>query len=229
MSVRRLPTRRVVSIVLGGLGGLIAKGATVDKHIGVCNAPPVYVAGLVETLSDLAYSVSTVTDATEWATGGPDRILMLMVNQPEDYDLVVDLRAKSPESVLITLLEPVSADAVASSLRAGATGAVGLFSSSEEVALAIEAASGAKVVIPTEMARSMMKSSLSNVDPRMLSAVDIECLRRLAAGEKVASLAVRFNYSEREMYRRLKRLYNRMAVAGRTEALLLAARWGLID
>lgn len=201
-----------------------------DKQIGVCNAPPVYVSGLAEGLSDLSYSVSIVTDAPGWAANGdPNRILMLMVNQPEDYDLVVDLRAESPGSVVITLLDPVSADAVAASLRAGATGAVGLFSSSEEVALAIEAASEAKVVMPTELARSMMKSSLSKVDPRMLTANDIECLRRLAAGEKVANLAVRFDYSEREMYRRLRRLYSRMSAAGRTEALLLAARWGLID
>lgn len=212
-----------------GLGSQLAKEATVDKQIGVCNAPPVYVSGLAEALSDLPYSISTVTDPEAWASADPERILMLMVSRPEDYDLVVDLRAGSPRSVVITLLDPADAEAVAASLRAGATGAVGLFSSSEEVALAIEAASESKVVIPTELARSMMKTSLSKVDTRTLSAFDIECLGALAGGEKVANLAERFNYSEREMYRRLKRLYNRMSVSGRTEALLLAARWGLID
>lgn len=210
-------------------GSQLAKEANVDRQIGVCNAPPVYVSGLAEALRDLPYSISLISDPAAWAEGDPERILLLMVNQPEDYDLVVDLRADAPQSVVIALLDPANAEAVAASLRAGATGAVGLFSSSEEVALAIEAATEAKVVIPTELARSMMKTSLSKGDPRMLSAFDIECLRALAGGEKVATLAARLNYSEREMYRRLKRLYNRMSVSGRTEALLLAVRWGLID
>ncbi len=199
------------------------------KQVGILNAPPVYVTGLADALRSSDYDIESVTDVESWLNGNSGQILLLMVSKPEDLDLVVDLREGSPDAAVVTLLDPVTADRVAASLRAGATGSVGLFSSSAEVVLAIEAANDKKVVIPTGMARSMMKSSLSNIDLRMLSEIDAEYLRALAHGEKVASLASRFNYSEREMYRRLRRLYNRMSVSGRTEALLLAARWGVIE
>ena len=200
-----------------------------NKRVGVFNAPPIYVTGLAKALLSSEYDIASVTNAESWLKANSGQILLLMVSEPEDLDLVVDLREESPDATLVTLLDSVTADRLAASLRAGATGSVGLFSSSAEVVLAIQAANNRKVVIPTRMARSMMKSSLSDVDRRMLSEIDVEYLRALADGEKVGSLARRFDYSEREMYRRLRRLYNRMSVRGRTEALLLAARWGVID
>ena len=54
-------------------------------------------------------------------------------------------------------------------------------------------------------------------------------LRWLAGGKTVASLAVAACYSEREMYRLLRKLYTRLGASGRTEALLAAQRYGLLD
>jgi DNA-binding NarL/FixJ family response regulator len=57
----------------------------------------------------------------------------------------------------------------------------------------------------------------------------ISWLQALASGETVAELSLRLGYSEREMYRRLRRLYSRIGATGRTDALLRASRWGLLD
>jgi DNA-binding CsgD family transcriptional regulator len=45
----------------------------------------------------------------------------------------------------------------------------------------------------------------------------------------VGELAESVGYSERAMYRQLRRLYERLGATNRTEALLQALRRGLID
>jgi DNA-binding CsgD family transcriptional regulator len=62
-----------------------------------------------------------------------------------------------------------------------------------------------------------------------LDVEEVTWLRSLAAGETVAELSLRLGYSERELYRRLRRLYSKMGASGRTDALLRAVRWGLLE
>ncbi len=51
----------------------------------------------------------------------------------------------------------------------------------------------------------------------------------LAHGATIASISRRFNHSEREMYRLLSRTYQRLGARNRTDALLLAQRFDLLD
>jgi DNA-binding CsgD family transcriptional regulator len=62
-----------------------------------------------------------------------------------------------------------------------------------------------------------------------LTVEELTWLRSLAAGETVTELSLSLGYSERELYRRLRRLYTRMGASGRTDALLRAVRWGLLE
>ena len=62
-----------------------------------------------------------------------------------------------------------------------------------------------------------------------LTVVEQAWLRRLATGGTVAGLARSCGYSEREMYRRLSAVYQRLGARTRTEALLLAERIGLLS
>jgi DNA-binding CsgD family transcriptional regulator len=58
---------------------------------------------------------------------------------------------------------------------------------------------------------------------------DLERLRLLARGVHVSEMARRQGYSERAMFRLLGELFRRMRVRNRHEAVVLAARWGLLD
>jgi DNA-binding NarL/FixJ family response regulator len=69
----------------------------------------------------------------------------------------------------------------------------------------------------------------ATLPPPSLTDVEQAWLRRLAAGGTVAGLARGCGYSEREMYRRLSDMYSRLGARTRTEALLLAERFGLLD
>ncbi|MDQ3641282.1 MAG: hypothetical protein M3450_07420 [Actinomycetota bacterium] len=58
---------------------------------------------------------------------------------------------------------------------------------------------------------------------------EVGWLQTLARGATVARLAGEVGYSEREMFRILSNLYQRMGVVSRTEALVQAAQWGLLE
>ena len=57
----------------------------------------------------------------------------------------------------------------------------------------------------------------------------MDWLRALAAGATVHQLAERIGYSEREMYRLLRAVYDRLGVPNRTQALVWATRQGILD
>lgn len=78
------------------------------------------------------------------------------------------------------------------------------------------------------MARALTRTPGRGSPPRLVVA-ERAWLRELAQGSTVTALARTAGYSEREMYRLLAKLYTRLAATGRTEALLAAERWGLLD
>lgn len=201
----------------------------VKRPVGVFNAPPVYTLGLVDALRSTAYWVDVVSDPMTWTASHGREILLLVVSEPNDLDVIIEIRHGSPDAAVITVVDRITTDMLAASLRAGATGSIGLYASPDEVVLALDAATTEKVLVPTPLARLMLRGHEVRMDRALLSETEVTCLEALAQGERVASLARRLGYSEREIYRRLHRLYIRMGVKGRTQALLLAYRWGVIE
>lgn len=57
---------------------------------------------------------------------------------------------------------------------------------------------------------------------------EIDWLRALAHGTRVADLARESGYSERAMYRELRKLWNRLGVANRAQGLARAGELGLL-
>lgn len=199
------------------------------RPVGVFNAPPVYTLGLVDAFRATAYWVDVVSDPMSWTASHGREILMLVVNAPNDLDVVVDVCRRVPDAAVITVLDRITREGLAASLQAGATGSVALYAPPEEVVLALNAATTEKILVPTPLARSMVGTDAGRSDRTLLSEIEVTCLEALARGEKVSILAGRLGYSEREIYRRLRRLYTRMGVKGKTQALLLACRWGVIE
>lgn len=200
-----------------------------SEFVAVFNAPPIYAAGLAGVLSASGYALEQVTDPKIWLRRHPRGAVLLGVHDTGDLDLVVELKAEDPDSVVVTLVDSVSVSTVHASLRAGAAGSVSLGASASEVVLTLTAALSNNVVIPAPVARFMIRNSDSHQPPEGISPDELSLLRALASGETVVDLGFRLGYSEREMYRRLRRLYSRMGATGRTDALLRAARLGWLD
>lgn len=200
-----------------------------SQLVGVAGAPAIYVVGLADALKPTTYSVDPVTDPVDWAANNPQEILLIRVAVSAGFNVIADVRENAEDLVVVTVLDDFSSEAVANSLRAGATGSVALDSPPEDVIRAIEAGQTRSVVLPTSWARIAFNAAGKAASGHDLSEADMRCLQALARDETVASLARELGYSEREMYRRLNHLYTKMGARSRTAAILNAARSGLLD
>lgn len=196
--------------------------------VGVFNAPPVYALGLAGVLSQTGFSLEEITDPLPWLRSHHDAAVLVAVHDISGLDVVVDLKAEAPGSVVVTLLDEINVDSVQASLSAGATGSIALNAGAEEIVLVLSAAMSDNVVLPAVVARLLAKKNGQTGRPSGIGDDEISWLIALSVGETVGGLSARLGYSEREMYRRLRRLYSRIGATGRTDALLRAARWGLL-
>ena len=199
------------------------------RVVGVYNAPPVYALGLAGVLSRTGFSFEEISDPLIWLRRHRGAALLIAVHDTSDFEVVVELTAESPESVVVTLVDELDVVAVQASLSAGATGSVALGAKPDEVVLVLNGALSDNMVLPAPVARSLAMSTLHPASPMTVSSEELAWLQSLATGGTVAEVSVRHGYSERELYRRLRRLYSRMGASGRTDALLRAARWGWLE
>jgi DNA-binding CsgD family transcriptional regulator len=132
------------------------------------------------------------------------------------------LPATLPVVVLLNTPEP---SAILEAITAGATGAIHWTASETELLRAIDAAMAGLAILPVELIRALAPGS----EVWLLSEEETMCIRSIASGETVSSLAETIHYSERETFRRLKNLYRRLGATGRDEAIARAAKLGLLD
>lgn len=199
------------------------------KLVAVFNAPPIYAAGLAGVLSTTGYALELVADPLYWLKRHRDCAVLVGIHEASDLDIVVDLKSEEPGSVVVTLVDEVDVPAIQASLSAGAAGSLSLNAPAAEVLLILNAAMSNNVVIPSQIAKTLARTKAKSLPPSMVEPHELEWLRLMAEGETVAELCVRVGYSEREMYRRLRRVYSRMGATGRTDALLKGARFGWFD
>lgn len=196
------------------------------RVVGVFNTAPIYAIGLAKALSD--YRVESIADLVSWMKRHRGAPVLVGVHGTADLDLLVDVKIAQPESVLVTVLDNFEVQTVQASLRAGATGSVDVRASAEAVRLAISGALAQCTVLPTPLTMRMVDGQ-SRTRPSSIAEDELGWLRGLLDGETVAQLGRRVGYSEREMYRRLRRLYARMGVSGRAQAMVRAALWAEPD
>ncbi|HDH27487.1 MAG TPA: response regulator transcription factor [Actinobacteria bacterium] len=139
------------------------------------------------------------------------------------------LRRATPDLVVIALLDTETVDAYATSLAAGAVGAFTPEASSCRLALVLDMARQGLSLLPIGIAREIAKPRRRKPVPTCLTPLDIRILRALGRGDSVASLASEMSYSERSLHRMLRGLYERIGAANRSEAIVLAASWGIVS
>lgn len=196
-------------------------------RVAVSDPLPMYRRGLIASLSGLGVEIEAPRDVLAWALAADKRVILFAVVQPTDWD-VLDSLCRADSGVLVLAL--LEAPDVATYVRAISAGAVGAVSRAvEEVDLhaMFHAAVAGQTVLPTDVVRALAeRSSAVEAAPGEPSAQAKGWLRELAAGETVATLANRADYSERMMFRHLRDLYRTLGVSRRTEALILAKERG---
>lgn len=204
------------------------KGDTMVTEIGVCNAAPLFTLGLRSVTENGSYTFHVVDDVEGWTATHRPPVLLMDIRNGDDLESLVGLKHEHPRSVVITLVDETSPKAVAQAIVAGASGAISRYSSPSEVMFALNAGMHNSTVLPLTVVRELVSSQVTEVTEVELEREEVEWLQSLARSTTVARVGEEAGYSEREMYRRLKRMYHKMGVRGRTEALLKASRLGWI-
>ena len=199
-------------------------------EVGVLNAAPVYALGLQNLARSNGYTFKEVEDVEGWAGSHQPAVLLVDIRNDGDVGLVVDLKEEHPRSVVVALVGDANPETVAACIASGASGAITRDASPPEVTLALRAALTENAMLPLHVARSLVATRpLPGDRPTDIGDEELGWLQSLARSATVATIGREAGYSEREMYRRLKRIYKKMGVRSRTEALLKASRLGWIN
>jgi DNA-binding NarL/FixJ family response regulator len=151
-------------------------------------------------------------------------VIVAVVRSDEDRDRLASAKA---DLVVVAILEDASPERYAEALAAGASTAVAEDAPVTAVVEALGAAMNGQTVLPIPVAQTLARHAHRWRPP--LSDEETEWLRKLAHGTTVSQLADESFRSERDMYRVLRRLYARIGLASRAEAIVAAACWGFVD
>ncbi len=185
---------------------------------------------LVEAFANLDVVAEQPTDVDSWVAGPGRRVLILEVLDDENsYDLVVDLRDSRWDLVMVTLTPDASQATYRRALRAGATAAAPADAPAEEVLDIVRSAMADRTILPASVARRLALDAPEVPTEFAPSMEEIGWLQSLATGSTTSSLADSVQVSAREMTRLLAELYDRMGADNRQSALIMAARWGMLE
>jgi DNA-binding NarL/FixJ family response regulator len=195
-------------------------------RVAVVDRAPAYRRGLELAFSEAGYRVEHPADMGRWAEAAGVRALVATCRSASEARRLALARARGTDTVAVALLGDDSPVAYREVLETGVESAVARDAALDRIVEVVGAAVDRRTVLPTEVARNLARGGQDDDDVEDEQA---EWLRALARGATVEELAESVGYSERAMYRQLRRLYERLGATNRTEALLQALRRGLID
>lgn len=194
--------------------------------VAVADPLPAYRQGLAVALAGAGFVPEDPDDLQEWVGRPGPRGLIMTVQLPEDHERVRDL-SQEGSVTLIALAQDLCLQRLRETILAGCAAIIDRGSPPAVVVQAVTAALSAYSMVPLGLIREAAKW-LPDGQQVTLSSTQIKWLRALAEGKTVAQLAAGEGYSVREMHRLLARLYRQLKVTSRAEALVAAARSGLL-
>jgi len=140
-------------------------------------------------------------------------------------DAVVAICERDPKARLIILTTYQGQEEIYRALRAGALGYLLKDAPAEELVASIRAVSAGKTWIPPAVGAKLAQ----RVTDRQLTAREMEVLGILAIGKSNKEIGVAFNISEATVKVHVTHILEKLKVTGRTEAINVAVRRGLVS
>jgi DNA-binding NarL/FixJ family response regulator len=183
-------------------------------QIAVLDPLPMFRRGIMEMLGEASYEPKTPRDLLTWLQEEPRRVVLLTLQSAEDWALLAQLRERSPEAMLVAVLDDIATPNYVRAIVSGAAAVMPRDASPEFVRRVFEEAMGGKCLLPVEVVKALTSPANWHVedDPTRPSPREAQWLRGLARGTTVAKVAEDAGYSERAMFRLLRELYQRMGV-----------------
>lgn len=162
-------------------------------------------------------------------------VVLLDVKMPEAGGLEVlgGLLAASPKARVILFTMYENPAYVNAAIRAGASGYIVKSVSRDELLEAIHAVHSGKRYLHADVARSLLRRVALEAKVRtkdgVLSLRDVQVLELLAEGKSNKLIAQDLGIADETVKSYLKRLFEKLGVRDRTEAVAIALRQNLID
>lgn len=122
---------------------------------------------------------------------------------------------------------------IMAALEAGVNGFVLKTADMEEIIAAVRAVHEGKSVLDPEVLPKLMRAVVASHEPRMsyepLSERELEVLRAAARGLTNKAIGLLLNISDRTVQGHLRRIFEKLNAANRTEAVVIAAQLGLLE
>lgn len=157
----------------------------------------------------------------------PD-VALLDIRMPGEsgVSLARRVRETAPSTAVVMLTSYDAQQYVLSSLRAGAKGFVLKTATPEELAGAIRIVASGGLYLDSEVSRAMEGPGFS---PENLSAREREVLLEAARGFSSKEIAGKLFISERTVQTHLGSIYDKLGARNKTEAMLLALKYGVVS
>ncbi len=197
--------------------------------VAIADPVPSYRYGVVSALLEAGFDAEAIATPESWVQMPGRRALLVTATLPQEASRLSALTADHDDIVIVVLLREVTPAAYAEALSQGASGAVAWDAAPETIVDVLRAALERQCILPINVARFLAESEAFTSELPVLSDWETKALQLLASGATVVELADETNYSEPETFRLLHRLYERIGVANRVEAIVKAARIGLLD
>jgi DNA-binding NarL/FixJ family response regulator len=201
-----------------------------DETVDVCRVAiverlPAYRRGLAATFAEAGFSVEELSSLDERARVA-DAVVFTIDSETSWTDLAG--LVETPGVVVVALLEDATLCNYRRALRLGLSGTVPREAPTELIVSAVCAALEGTTLLPCLIARQLADRQGAE-GPLPISENEASWLRAMADGVTIASMAQAARYSERQMHRLIANLYKQIGAANRQQALVFAARYGILD
>lgn len=157
-----------------------------------------------------------------------DHLLVLTLDEMVGRPLFDKLQRDGLAPAVVGLVEAFDARPAIDALRAGIAAVAQRADDPDRIVQVVLAACEGQAIVPRSFLYSLAARTRSDAEVDLTHS-EITWLRQLASGTTTHDLAAALGYSERAMFRVLHDLYSRLGVANRQQALIVAARSGLLE
>lgn len=194
----------------------------------VMDACPARRHGITSALAEAGCAVEAPDDLAGWLRANPRRVAVVAVRDEHDLAQLGTICGGPGGPNVVAIVTRASATTCTAALRAGATAVVQENGELHELVAVVSAAAMGFSIVPRDVVHVLAGSADVVAIDVSVGEKEVALLRALAAGSSVADIAAESAYSIRSTYRHLARLYRRLGASNRMEALLAAARLGIV-
>jgi DNA-binding NarL/FixJ family response regulator len=183
--------------------------------------------------TELVSEAGTGREAVRAAVVERPDVLIMDLGMPDmdGFAATAEIARVAPEVAVLVLTMSDDDDTVFAAMRAGARGYLVKGATKEEIFRAVSAVASGEAIFGPGVARrvlSYFNASHSQLDPfPQLSPREREVLDLLAGGLSNSAIAARLGLSTKTVNNNTSSIFTKLAVAGRTEAIIRARDAGL--